>query len=70
MNKIPLTHKEVSSRGGRTTLERRGRDYFQELSRKAVESLKNKVDPDYYKRLSKMGVEARKRKREAAKLNT
>lgn len=58
-----LSHKEISKRGGRKTLERHGRDFFVKIGRRGGITNKKNHGPDYYKELSAAGVAARQAKR-------
>lgn len=58
----PLTQKEMAALGGKKKFEKYGREHYKEMSRKAVEKMKQTRDAQYYKDLSRRGVEARKKK--------
>lgn len=60
-----MTIKEMTAKGGRSTLKRYGKDHFSKLGKKGWES-RRKKDPDYGKKLSIKGVEARRNKQNSA----
>jgi len=47
----PKTINEVAAMGGKTILEKYGREHFQELGRRGGGSLKAKYGDDYFKRI-------------------
>jgi len=62
-----MDHREISSKGGRTTKKRYGKEHFSKIGKKGAKSRLKKYGTAYFKELSKLGVEARKKKAEAKK---
>lgn len=67
-----LSHKQVSSRGGRSTLKRHGRKHFADNGHKGVATLLKLHGPDYFRELAKKGLAGRLKKyaERQKKLNT
>lgn len=63
-NPKKLNHEEFSSRGGKTTLAKYGKDHFRTIGKRGAKTKLKKFGVDYYERLSKAGVAARQRKAE------
>ena len=59
--------KMLGSRGGKATLERRGKDYMKGLAESGGKALLKKRGSKYYKEISKKAAEARKRNAAARK---
>lgn len=54
-----LSHKQITSKGGNTTLARHGIEHFKKIGKKGSETVLQKYGPDYYKKLSQAGMKAR-----------
>lgn len=65
--KKTLNHKEIATRGGKTTLAKYGPDHFSKIGKSGAKSKLRKYGPDYFIRLSKAGIAARKAKEEKNK---
>lgn len=55
------SHKQISARGGNTTLKRYGKKFYSKNGKKGAKTKLRKYGKAYYVRISKLGVEARKR---------
>ncbi len=64
---MEMDHKKISSKGGRTTKKRYGKQHFSDIGKKGGESKLKMYGIDYFKQLSQKGVEARRKKAEAKK---
>ena len=54
-----LTHKQVSSRGGKSTFKRHGRKLFSENGHKGAATLLKRHGPEYFRELAKKGLAGR-----------
>ncbi len=59
----PMTLKEFSARGGRTTKEKHGDAHFKQIGSKGGSVTKKKYGKDHYKELNRLSVLARRKKK-------
>ena len=57
-----LSHRQITRKGGLSTLARHGIDHFKKIGKKGSETVLEKYGPDYYRKLSQAGVRARIKK--------
>lgn len=60
-------HKDVSKKGGQSTLEKHGKEHFATMGKLGSKKQREMYGDEYYKKLSQAGVEGRKRKRQEKK---
>ena len=56
-----LTHKEISKRGGLSTMAKHGREYYSAIGKKGGSTNVKRYGVDYFKKLSAAGVAARQK---------
>lgn len=59
-----LSHKQISKKGGLSTLSSHGREHFSALGKKGAQTKLKNYGREYFVRLSKLGVASRKAKAE------